>query len=88
MLILVLSVIASPEGKVYLELSSNVKNEEKVNKETVTLGLISILVEVSKKKPELDLCVPTTCKTVQLVSLEDLCGFDILAFLPETEFRM
>lgn len=49
MLILVLSVIASPEGKVYLKLSSNVKNEEKVNKETVTLGLISILVEVSKK---------------------------------------
>jgi len=49
MLILALSVIASPEGKFYLKLSSNVKNEEKVNKETVTLGLISILVEVSKK---------------------------------------
>lgn len=29
MLVLVLSVIASPEGKVYLKLSSNVKNEEK-----------------------------------------------------------
>lgn len=42
MLILALSVIASPEGKDYLELSSNVKKEEKVNKETVTLGLISI----------------------------------------------
>lgn len=68
MLILVLSLIASPEGKVYLKLSSNVKNEEKVNKETVTLGLISILVEVSKKRPELDLCVPRTCKTPQLVS--------------------
>lgn len=68
MLILVLSVIASPEGKVYLKLSSNVKNEEKVNKETVTLGLISILVEVSKKKSELDLCVPRARKTVQLVS--------------------
>lgn len=50
MLILVLSLIASSEGKVYLKLSSNVKNEEKVNKETVTLGLISILVEVSKKQ--------------------------------------
>lgn len=87
MLVLVLSVIASPEGKVYLELSSNVENEEKVNKETVTLGLISILDEVSKKRPELDLCVPRTGIAVQLVSLEDLCGFHILVFLPETECR-
>lgn len=50
MLVLVLSVIASSEGKVYLKISSNVKYEEKINKETVTLGLISILVEVSKKR--------------------------------------
>lgn len=51
MLILVLSVIASPKGKVYLKLSSNVKiNEEKANKETATLGLISILVKLSKKR--------------------------------------
>lgn len=50
MLILVLSVIASPEAKVYLKLSLNVKNEEKVNKETMTLGLVSILVEVRGKK--------------------------------------
>lgn len=52
MLILVLSVIASPGAKVYLKLSLNVKDEEKVNKETVTLGLVSILVEATggKKK--------------------------------------
>lgn len=50
MLILALSVIASPEGKDYLELSSNVKKEEKVNKETVTLGLISIFCWSQQKE--------------------------------------